>query len=267
VSVPLVRGRDVSEADTQDRPLVVVISESFAKNYWPGQDPLGRTLKIMLSERTVVGIVGDVRVRGLERDSEPQVYLPYRQVSDGAFVFYSPKDLVVRTSQYAGVLMPSIRDIIRRADPQQPISEVRALAEVVDAETTPRRVQVRVLAAFAGLALLLAGVGIHGLLAFAVSNRLREIGVRIALGARGGDVLRMVLRQGLWLALIGTVAGVALAYGASRAMQALLAGISPADGWTFALAVGVILLMALVGSVPPAIRASRVDPTTAMRAE
>jgi predicted permease len=267
LSVPLVRGRNVSEGDTRDRPFVAVISESFAKDYWPGQDPLGRKFQVAFSERTVVGIVGDVRVRGLEQVSEPQVYLPYQQVGDGWLSPYAPKDLVVRSSQPAVALIPSIRDIIHRADPQQPISEVRALADVVDNETTPRLVQVRVLGGFAAIAVLLAGVGIHGLLAFAVSNRLREIGVRLALGASGQDVLRMILRQGLVLAMGGALVGVGLAYAAGRALQALLAGVSPADMMTFALAVGFVFTMALLGSIPPAIRASRVDPTTAMRAE
>lgn len=267
VSVPLVRGRDVAEADTFDRPMVAVVSESLAKEAWPTQDPIGRTLKIAFRARTVVGVVGDVRVRGLEQASEPQVYLPYQQVPDGSLIFYAPKDLAVRSTQPAEVLIPALRAIIQRADPQQPISEVRLLADVVDSEVTPRRVQVRVLGAFAGLALLLAGVGIHGLLAFAVSNRRREIGVRIALGAPRGAVLRMVLKQGLWLAASGAVVGVGLAYAASRTMEALLAGVSPADTATFAAAVGFVMLMALAGSIPPAIRASRVDPATAMRAD
>lgn len=267
MGVPLVRGRDVSEADTPETPLAAVISESFAKNYWPGQDPIGHTVHIMLAARTVVGIVGDVRVRGLERESEPQVYLPYRQVQDGWFIGYAPKDLAVRASTPAATLLPSIRDIIRRADPQLPISDVRTLAAVVDGETTPRRVQVGVLGAFAAVALLLSGVGVHGLLAFAVSSRQREIGVRLALGASGADVLRMVLRQGLWLAAAGAAVGVALAYAASQAMQALLAGVSPGDLTTFAAAVGFVLAMVVAGALPPALRAARVDPATAMRAE
>lgn len=267
VGVPLLRGRDVSESDAQDRPFVVVISESFAKNYWPGQDPIGRTLEIAFSKRTVIGIVGDVRVRGLERTSEPQVYFPYAQVADDMLVFYAPKNLAVRSSQSAEALMPSIREIIRRADPLLPISDVHMLSEIVNGDTAPRQVQVSVLGAFAAVALLLAGVGIHGLLAFVVSTRAREIGVRMALGASGSDVLRMILRQGLMLATAGAVVGVALAFAAGRAMQALLAGVSPADIWTFAIGVAFVFVMTMLGSIPPAVRASRVDPTTAMRAE
>jgi predicted permease len=265
--VPIVRGRDISETDTRERPYVAVISESFAKKYWPGQDPVGRRLDITFDARTVVGIVGDVRVRGLELESEPQVYLPYRQIADRWLMVFAPKDLLIRSSLSAAQLLPSVRDIIRRADPQQPISDVRPLADLVDGDTAPRRVQVRVLGAFAAMALLLAGVGIHGLLAFAVSTRVREIGVRLALGARRQDVLHMVLRQGVALAVGGAILGLGLAYGAGRLLDVLLAGISPADPMTFVAAVGFVLAIAIIGSLLPAIRASRVDPTTAMRAE
>jgi putative ABC transport system permease protein len=267
MGVPLLRGRTFTEADRRDRAFVAVVSESFATEHWPGQDPLGRRFQMAFADRVVVGIVGDVRVRGLERPSEPQVYLSYQQVVDGGLAGYAPRDLVVRSSQPAGALLPSIRAIVHRADPRQPISDVGMLRDTVDAETAPRRVQVGVLGAFAGVALLLAGVGLHGLLAFAVSNRVREIGVRMALGARGRDVLTLILRQGFALALGGVALGVALAYAAGLAIQALLAGVSPADSGTFVTAVGFVLVVALLGSVPPAIRAARVEPTTAMRAE
>jgi ABC-type antimicrobial peptide transport system permease subunit len=206
-------------------------------------------------------------VRGLEASSEPQVYLSYQQADDGEIIGYVPKDLVVRTSEPPNRMLPSIRDIIGRADSSIPVSDVRPLAEVVAAETAPRRVQARVLGAFAGIAVLLAGIGIHGLLAFTVSHRLREIGVRIAMGAQPRDILRMVLRQGVVLAGIGVLLGVVVAYAAGRAMQALLAGVSPADGATFAAAVILSAAMALIGSLLPALRAVRVDPMAVMRAE
>jgi putative ABC transport system permease protein len=267
LGVPLMRGRAFTDADRQDQPFVAVISESFAREYWPGQDPIGRKFRMAFADRVVVGIAGDVRVRGLERVSEPQVYVPYEQAADGSLVYYAPRDLVVRSSQSVAALLPSIRAIVQRVDPRLPISDVRALGDVVDNETTPRRVQVRVLGVFAGVALLLAGVGLHGLLAFAVSTRAREIGVRMALGARGRDVVTMVLRQGLGLALGGALVGVVLAYAAGRAIQALLADISPADLSTFAAAIIFVGIVTLLGSLPPALRASRVDPTRAMRSE
>jgi putative ABC transport system permease protein len=267
LGIPVRAGRDVSESDTQTSPFVAVISESLAREVWPGQDPLGRRFKTAFFERTVVGVVGDVRVRGMERESEPQVYLASPQVPDGGVPWYAPKDLAIRASVDPATLMPSVRRIVAQADPQQPISDVRTLEDVVRADTGARTAQVRVLAAFAAAALLLAGVGIHGLLAFVVRSRSQEIGVRVALGASPRDVLALVLRQGFHLTATGLVAGLLLAYGAGRAMQALLAGVSPHDGITFAAAAAVSAVMAVAGCLLPALRALRVDPLLVMRAE
>jgi predicted permease len=267
LGIPIRQGRDVSESDTADSPFVAVVSESFVRQYWPGEDPLARRFRFASKDRTVVGVVGDIRVRGLETTSEPQVYLPHQQVADGNLIAYPPKDLAVRSSGEAAALLPAIRRIVARADPQQPISDVRALADIVDAETAPRSVQVWVLGSFAAVAIFLAAIGIHGLLAFAVSSRAQEIGVRIALGAQKRDILRLVLREGLLLAAAGTVVGVGLAYAAGRALEALLAGVSPRDGATFVAAVGLAFVMTIVGSLLPALRAVRVDPLTAIRAE
>jgi len=178
-----------------------------------------------------------------------------------------PKDLVIRASGSASALLPAVREIVGRADPQIPISDVRSLTEIVRAETSPRRVQAAVLGAFAAIAFLLAGIGIHGLLAFTVSQRLREIGIRIAMGAQQSDILAMVLRQGTALAAIGIGLGAALAYAAGRALQALLAGVSPADPPTFLSAVVLAVAMTLAGSVLPALAAARVNPMKAIRAE
>jgi ABC-type antimicrobial peptide transport system permease subunit len=263
----LKRGRDVSETDTRTRPTVAVVSESFVKRYWPNEDPIGRHFNFAFADREVVGVVGDVRFRGLERVSEPQVYLPSTQVNDGAIIFYVPKALAIRTTGSPPAVIPAVREIIRRAEPKLPIFEVQTLAEMVDRETMSRAVQVRVLAVFAAIAFGLAAVGIHGLLSFAVSQRVTEIGVRRALGAQASDVLSMVLSRGLALAIAGIVPGVVIAYGAGRGMEALLAGVAPADTLTLASAVGLSLIMTLLGTLGPTLRALRVDPITALRAE
>jgi predicted permease len=267
LKIPLYTGRNIGDSDTGDRPSVAVVSKSFASHFWPGQSPLGRHFKFAFVDRTVVGVVGDIRVRGIERNSEPQVYFPYQQMLDGALVFYSPKDLVIRASGNPRLLLPAVRRIIQNADSEQPISDVRMLAEIVQANTAPRAVQVRIIGAFAALAFLLAGLGIHGLLSFTVSTRSSEIAVRIALGAQPRNILRIVLRESIMLAAAGVVLGVALAYVAGRAMQALLAGVTPGDAATFLTSAGLCFLMTLAGSLVPSLRALRVDPITAIRAE
>jgi len=267
LEIPLLLGRDISESDTDDRQFAAVVSQSFARRYWPDQNPLGRHFQLAFHDRMVVGVVGDVRLRGLEQMSEPQTYLPYRQVADGNLVFYAPEYLAVRFAGAPASLAPAIRRIIQAVDRQQPIAQVRTMEEIVELKMASRSVQVRVLVVFAGIAFLLAAIGIHGLLSFAVSQRFREIGVRMALGADTGDILRMVLRQGLWVAAAGVLPGLAIAYVAARGMQALLAGIQPGDAPTFLSAAGLCLLMTMLGSFLPALRAVRIDPMTAIRTE
>lgn len=267
LGIPLHRGRDVAESDSIDAPFVAVVSESFVRRYWPDQDPLGRHFTVAFHDRMVAGVVGDIRVRGLERNSEPQVYLPYRQVEDGWLAFYAPKDLVIRSATGPGTLLPAVRQIIRGADAEQPVSDVRTMADIVEEQTASRAAQVRVLGAFAAIAFLLAGVGIHGLLSFAVSRRTQEIGVRIALGAQAGEIVKMIVRQGALLAGAGIVPGIVLAYAAGRAMEGILAGVKPGDAATFASAIGLCVPMTILGSLLPALRAVRIDPITAIRSE
>jgi predicted permease len=265
LGIRLHRGRDISDSDTREHPFVAVVSESFAQRQWPGQDPIGRTFGFALNDRTVVGVVDDVRVRGLERASEPQVYLPSGQVDDNQLIGYVPKDLVIRSSVPVEQMLPALRRIIASADPEQPISDVKLLSEILADDTAPRRVQLRLLMILSSLALLIAGVGIHGLLSFAVSQRTQELGVRKALGAQSSTLVGMVMREGLALALFGALAGVAIAILIGRAMSALLFGLSPADPQTILVAVALGLLTALVGCLRPALRAARIDPMTALR--
>lgn len=267
MKTPLLRGRDVAETDTQSRPFVAVVSESFAKRYWPGQDPIGRHFDFAFADREVVGVVGDVKFRGLERRSEPQAYVPAQQVADNWLSFYAPRALAVRVAGSAEAIAPAVRAIIHGADPGVAVEDVQTLADLVSGDTASRATQVRVLAAFAAIAFLLAAVGIHGLLSFAVSQRSAEIGVRIALGAQPRDIVAMVGGNALRLGAAGLALGVALAYAAARSMQALLAGISPGDVETFVAAAGLTAVMLMVGTLVPTIRALRIDPIGAIRAE
>jgi predicted permease len=265
METPLTHGRDFDDRDTAESPLVALISESFVQRFWPDRDPLGRRLSLGGRERVVVGVAGNIRVRGLERDSEPPVYIP--ATPGGPYSGYYPRELVVRSSVPPALLTPAIRGIVARADPQMPIADVRTLRDVVDGETAPRRVQVNVLASFAAIAFLLAAIGLHGLLSVNVSSRARDIGVRFALGARRQAIVAMIVKDAALLAIVGIALGAALAYAAGRAMQALLAGVSPMDPVTFVAAIALSAVMTLAGTLLPALRALRVDPIAVIRAE
>jgi putative ABC transport system permease protein len=267
LGIPLHRGRDVDDTDTVDRPWVAVVSQSFAERYWPGQDPIGQVFNHRGRSRTVVGVVGDVKVRGLERNSEPQLYLPAQQIPAAQPANFDPKDLVIRYEGAADALLPSIRRIVRAADPDQPISDVRTMDDVLAGETAARRAQLQVLGVLAAVAALLAGVGIYGLLAYSVSQRSQEIGVRLALGADPLGVGRMIFADGMRMALLGIVPGVFAAYAAARGMSTLLFGLAPGDPLTFATGIALSLLMALLGSLVPTLRAVRVTPMSVLRTE
>jgi putative ABC transport system permease protein len=266
--IPLRSGRDFEETDDSNHPMATVVSESFAKKFFPNGDAIGRRFTFRGDLKlTVVGVAGDVRVRGPETTSEPQVYMSYRQFPDGQGNFYAPKDLVIRSTIPSSQLIPAVRRIIQRADPDQPVSDVRPLSEVVSDATAARSVQVRILLAFAAIAFVLAAIGIHGLLSFSVSSRQHEIGVRMALGAQRGDIVRMVMKQGAVLAAAGVIPGLVIAYMAGRSMQSLLAGIEPADLITFGSAGALCIIMTMVGTFAPTMRAVRVDPAQAFRTE
>jgi predicted permease len=267
LGIPLRQGRAINDDDTRDRQLVAVVSESFARRHWPDADPIGKTFATRSQVRTVVGVVGDIKVRGLERNSEPQLYIPPDQAPDGTGGIYLPKDLLVRSAQGDASLVPAIRDIVRAVDAQQPISGVRMLSDVLEDQTVTRRAQIRILGALALLALLLAGVGIHGLLAFTVAQRDREIGVRLALGANPTLVARMVVSEAIRMALFGVLPGVLIAYGAARAMGALLFGIRPNDPLTIGIAAGACFVMAATACARPALRAARINPLSALRSD
>jgi predicted permease len=270
LNIPLKTGRDIEDGDSGDRPFVAVVSESFVKRFWPGETPataIGRHFEFAFADRVVVGVAGDVTMRGLERRAEPQVYLSSKQVADGNIIGYIPRAFVVRTTGAPELLAPSIRAIVARIDPTLPVSDVGTMTEIVTRDTASRTAQLRVIGAFALIAFVLAGIGIHGLLSFAVSQRTQEIGVRVALGAQPRDIVRMVLRRCLFLAAAGIIPGVALAYAAGRSMEALLAGVKPADAVTMTSVVALAAMMTVAGSLAPTVRALRVDPITALRTE
>jgi hypothetical protein len=242
------------------------VSESAVRRYWPDDNPLGKTFRVRGRDFTVVGVARDIRVRGLERSSEPQLYFAAAQAGPLGGL-YIPKDLVIRAAGRTETILPAVRDVIRRVDPEQPISDVRLLSDVIAGQTADRRAQLRVLCALAAVALLLTAVGIHGLLAFMVAQRSREIGVRLALGAEPRRVAGMIVGEAARLALLGGIAGVLVAYAAARAMSAILFGIPPSDPLTLAGGVLVVILAVLAGSLAPTVSAVRVSPLLAMRSD
>ena len=268
LGIPLQRGRDVSESDVFDGQRVAVVSESFVKKYWPGEDGIGKTFVVRDEERTIVGIVGDVKTRGLERSEEPQVYIPAKQPPGaGLGGLYVPKDLVIKAPVQGLALVPRIREIVQRVDAEQPLSAVRMMSDIVEGQFATRNAQLRILGSLALLALLLSAVGIHGLLSFTVAQRGREIGVRLALGAEPGSVARMIVGDATRMALLGVIPGVIAAYFAAKAMSALLFGVQPGDPWTISGAASLCLVTALLAALRPAFSASRVDPIKALKAD
>jgi predicted permease len=265
LGVPILRGRSLSDSDDAAAAPVVVLSEALADQLFPGQDPIGRRVKVV-GDRTVVGVAGNVTTRSLEGARYFQTYFPAEQMGTTP-TYFSPKDLLIRASVDSTSLVPAVRRIVHDADPEQAISSVRLLEEIVAAQMAPRRDQLLVLGTFTAIAFLLAAVGIYGLLSFTVSARMTELGIRVALGAARRDILGMFLRQGLALGVGGIVVAVPMAYAAAQGMTTLLFGVPPGDPLIYAISSSLALAMTLAGTLGPALRAAAVDPATTIRAE
>jgi len=255
--IPLVAGRTFTDADRDGGPRVAIVSQSTADRYWPGVDPIGRTFTTNEAECTIVGIVGDIRAFALAESPRPMLYVPFRQ---DAFPFM--------TFVFRGrVDHAAVRQAIWSVDSDQAVGALRSVDEEIANSLARRRFSVTLLTAFGGVAVLLAGVGLYGVLAFLVTQRQREIGVRIALGATRRDVLRTVFGEGVRLTAVGMLAGFGLALAATRAMATLLFAISPTDAASFAGAATLLAGIAAAATAIPALRATRVDPIVALRDE
>ena len=263
MGIPLLRGRVFSDGDREDRPLVALVSVVAAQRFWPGRDPVGQHFQIddPGPEYTVVGLVGDVRSASLEVAPRPTIYVPYRQDAFPSMVF------VLKTSLTVAAVSSSVRTAMLGVDKDQPVGAILTMDEQLSRSLTRRRFGVTLLSLFGAVAVILAAVGLYGVLAFLVSQRRREIGVRIALGATAQDVMRDVLGEGLRLSGVGMIIGLALAIAASRLMSSLLYATSPVDVATYAGAASLLGVTAVAASFVPAFRASRVDPIVALRDE
>ncbi len=263
MQAPLVEGRFFTESDENGKLPVAIIDEATAKRYWPDHGPVGRRLRIgqnpALSWNTVVGVVKNIKHDGLDVDGVPHVYVPVNQ-SLGRVL-----SLTLRTSLPATLLEPQIRHEIQSIDPGLPVFDVSSMNDVLDRSLASRRFSADLVGGFAGLALLLASIGIYGLLTYMVGQRSREIGLRMALGARQWDILTLILRKGVVLASVGIVAGVIASAAAASLMASLLYGVRPHDLPVF-LAVPLLLFaVAVLASYLPARRATKVDPMSALR--
>jgi putative ABC transport system permease protein len=263
----LMEGRQFDERDGADTTPVALINQTMARTFWSGENPLGKRFKRgAFHEKapwiTIVGIVGDVHQAGLDQPARAEMYLPYQQQG-----FFPPDYLAVRPSGDALVIADSVRDQVWSVDKQQPVAKVMPLEQLVEEKLASRRMQTSLLGGFAGLALLLASLGIYAVLSFSVTQRTQEIGVRVALGARSRDVLRVILSHGLKLFMVGAVLGIGAALVLSQTLSHLLYGVSASDPLSFLMVIFMLGIVTLLACYIPARRAMRIDPSVALRYE
>jgi putative ABC transport system permease protein len=268
MGISLRAGRYLDDRDSQQSLPVAIVNEAMARSYWPNEDAVGKRFKLGVPDApwiTIVGIVADVRQMGMDVPVKAEMYLPYRQIS--SHPWYGPRDLVVRTARDPMNLVSSVREVIRTVDPDQPVSNIATMEELLTKETGSRRLGMILLSAYAGLALLLVSLGIYGVLSYLVVQQTPEIGVRLALGASPRDILGLVLKKGVVLVLGGVAIGGIAAFALTRLMASLLFGVSATDPVIF---LGISLLLtgvALAACFVPARRATKIDPMVALRYE
>jgi len=266
MGIPVLRGRSFDQTDKREAPNAAVISHSLASKYWPNEEPIGQTIQFGnmdgdLRLLHIVGVVGDVHDRGVDAAPTSTIYgnalqrLPSSSLS-----------VVVRAQVAPDALVPAMRDAVRSLDPQLPVNFL-TLNEVFSSSLDQRRFSLVIFGVFGGVALLLAAMGIYGLTTYSVTQRTQEIGIRMALGAQAGDVLKLILRNGMVLSLIGLAIGLVAAWGLTRLMESLLFGVTPTDATTFASVSTLLILVVLASCYLPARRATHVDPLIALRNE
>ena len=270
MNISPLQGRYFSPQDNEHSVPVVIINETMARQYWRGQQPVGRRIKLGdpnedVPWREIIGVVHDVRQMGLDEPVKAEMYLPYQQVTDQPW--FMPRDLAIRTTGDPSRVVASVREAIREVDPDQPISNIATMSELLGEEAGQRRVGMIMLVSFSVLALMLASIGIYGVLAYFVTQHTNEIGVRLALGASPANILVMVLRRGMGLTFVGVGIGLAASFALTRLMSSLLFEVQAADPKTFVLVPVLLASAALLACLIPARRAMKVDPLIALRYE
>ena len=264
LNVPLLRGRLFNDDDRLDTPGVVVITDRMARAAWPGEDPIGKRMKMGIESNpwlTVVGVVGDVRTLVTTTPFQI-VYMPYTQSPD-----FQPQDVVIRTRVDPSSLVPAVREVVHEIDKDLPVADLRTMAEVMSAATSRQRFNLLLMGFFAALAIVMAGVGMYGVMAYTVAHHTREIGIRMALGARPNAIFKLIIGHGLVLATIGVVLGVAGGLALTRLMTSLLFEVKANDPATFIVVSIGAVAVAFVACYVPARRAMKVDPLAALRYE
>lgn len=268
MGIAMKSGRGISEADTKDRPPVAVLSETAARMYWPNQNPIGQRFCLNGEPQKwveVAGIAADVKDARLDRDATPDVYLAYVQIT--VPVVLRSQHLVVRTAESLTTVVPMLRGVVASLDRDQPVSKVASMDGLIAASVAPRRFNMILLGGLTILALVLSAAGLYSVMAYVVTERSGEIGIRMALGAKRGHVLRLMLGQGLTLAGMGMVVGAGLAFIATRLLQTMLFGVTRYDATVFSSAAGLLLAVTLLANCIPALRATKVDPIQVLRRE
>ncbi|PYS70735.1 MAG: hypothetical protein DMF69_12620 [Acidobacteria bacterium] len=268
MEIPLRQGRDFASQDyVEPAPLVGIANDAMVKQYFKDEDPIGKRIKWARNPGiewiTIVGVVGDVKHFGLDVPELPALYSPYTQIAP----WKRWMSFAVRTQAEPGAMAHSIKQQIWKVDSQLPVTKVETMNEVAAGSFAARRFNMSLLSLFAALALILAAIGIYGVMSYAVTQRTQEIGIRMALGARGRDVLTLVLSNGMLLVVIGVAIGLAGAFGLTRLMASLLFEVTPTDGLTIAVVSFVLIVVALFACLIPARRATKVDPLVALRYE
>jgi putative ABC transport system permease protein len=264
LGIPMVKGREFSDQDSQTAPPVVIVNDEFVRRYFPNEDPIGKQiLPWTTAPATIVGVARSVRQISLDQPPHSELYVAAAQTPQQLFdIAY-----VLDSQASPESLVPSVRAAVREIAPNQPIFLVKSMEAVISDSLTGRKLTLSLLAVFAVLALLLSAAGVYGVMSYGVSQRRREIGIRMALGASGMNVTSMIITHAAKLALLGIAIGLAAAAGVTRVLAGMLYGVGARDPATFAAVVGLITIVALVASLMPAVRASRVGPLTAMRVD